>query len=747
LSSSALPLTPKGKDYAMSAGETDEKKEEQPDGLKYTINKTLEILSKVKYRFDNCGDARYPSAIVTTKPFTKALLDIKNKGIKIRVITEITKDNLSYCKELMQVVNEVRHLDGVKGNFTVTDTEYVSYAISSEEARPSLTKAVLTISKELVQQQQHFFDMLWNKAIPAEQKVMEMESGIMLPERTEIINGAYNILRLTLESVPHIRESLDNCIDSNSPVSFFLFEPMWNHLKELASTKNGVRFRFITEITKDNLPYCKEMAKIFELRHLNGIKGNLEIIDGREYRASPSIKPGVPPDVLIRSTAKVFVEQQQFFFETLWSKAIPAEHRIKEIEEGREPEKLEIIPDTRKSISLAFDIMNKTQKELLVLFATPRTLILALQAGAADIYRKISKNGVDIKLLIPRGAPDEIEQNNEQIAKVREEIASSPSINLRFSDVALNTRITIMISDRNEFMSWELRDDTLDDLYMAGGIATYSNIKALASSYAVIFDSLWKITEFAENLRIANIKLEGNEKAMKEFINIAAHELRAPIQPIVGLSEMLSDARNDPQQQKKLFDVIIRNAHKLENLAEDVLDVTRIESGRLQLSMQKIDLYELVESVVSDFQRFLPADGNVTMSYQQKLSDDFDENNKGMSRVVVLGDPERIVQVLSNLLRNALKFTNNGKINVRVGRKDSPSYGEAIVSISDSGKGIDPEVKSKLFEKFVSKSEKGTGLGLFISKSIIEAHRGKIWGENNKDAKGATFTFTLPLAT
>jgi signal transduction histidine kinase len=304
-----------------------------------------------------------------------------------------------------------------------------------------------------------------------------------------------------------------------------------------------------------------------------------------------------------------------------------------------------------------------------------------------------------------------------------------------------------MISDRNEFMSWELRDDTLDDLYMAGGIATYSNIKALASSYAVIFDSLWKITEFAENLRIANIKLEGNEKAMKEFINIAAHELRAPIQPIVGLSEMLSDARNDPQQQKKLFDVIIRNAHKLENLAEDVLDVTRIESGRLQLSMQKIDLYELVESVVSDFQRFLPADGNVTMSYQQKLSDDFDENNKGMSRVVVLGDPERIVQVLSNLLRNALKFTNNRKINVRVGRKDSPSYGEAIVSISDSGKGIDPEVKSKLFEKFVSKSEKGTGLGLFISKSIIEAHRGKIWGENNKDAKGATFTFTLPLAT
>jgi signal transduction histidine kinase len=295
-------------------------------------------------------------------------------------------------------------------------------------------------------------------------------------------------------------------------------------------------------------------------------------------------------------------------------------------------------------------------------------------------------------------------------------------------------------------MSWELRDDTLDNLYLAGGIASYSNVKALASSYAIIFDNLWKITELAENLRIANTKLESNEKAMKEFINIAAHELRTPLQPILGLSEMLSNARNDPQQHGKFVEIIVRNAHKLENLAEDILDVTRIESGRLQLSMEMIDLYELVDSVVHDFQRFLPADGKVTMNYQ-KLSDGRnDEDGHGMSRLAILGDPERIAQVLSNLLRNALKFTKEGTINVRIGRNDSPSSSEAVVSISDSGQGIDPEVVHKLFEKFVSKSEKGTGLGLFISKSIVEAHGGKIWAENNKDVNGATFSFTLPLA-
>jgi signal transduction histidine kinase len=135
------------------------------------------------------------------------------------------------------------------------------------------------------------------------------------------------------------------------------------------------------------------------------------------------------------------------------------------------------------------------------------------------------------------------------------------------------------------------------------------------------------------------------------------------------------------------------------------------------------------------------------MNYQ-KLSDGRnDDDDHGMSRLAVLGDPERIAQVLSNLLGNALKFTKEGTINVRVGRTDSPSSSEAIVSISDSGQGIDPEVMHKLFEKFTSKSESGTGLGLFLSKSIVEAHGGKIWGENNKDGNGATFTFTLPLAT
>jgi two-component system sensor histidine kinase VicK len=369
-------------------------------------------------------------------------------------------------------------------------------------------------------------------------------------EKTEVIYGAENVLNRAIQGIPLAKETIDLCGEEDGPSAIVANEPILK--KYIEASKRGVRIRQITEITKTNILDCKKLMGCMEQRHLYGLYGYFVIVDGKQFHSHAYEQEAKSFPHMVTSTVKVFVQQQQYFFNTLWEKATPAEQRINEIEEGRAPEKLEIIQDTQKSIGRAFDIMNKTQKELLVLFATQRTFTFALRGEAADIYRKLSKNGVDIKLLVPRGGADQIEEeNNEQIAKVREEMSSS--INLRFSDVDLNTRITIMISDRNEFMSWELKDDTLNDPYLAGGIATYSNIKALASSYATIFDNLWKITEFAENLRIANIKLENNDKAMKEFINIAAHELRTPIQPILGLSEMLPDARNDPQQHGNLL--------------------------------------------------------------------------------------------------------------------------------------------------------------------------------------------------
>jgi two-component system, OmpR family, sensor histidine kinase VicK len=723
-------------------------------GADNIVKKQLQIITKAQATVDYCHSSESPSIIATFEPFMQTIIRLNKRGVKQRYITEITEGNIQYCKELAKYV-QLRHLDHVQGTLGIIDGKiYGAIANTKENHLP--TEFIYSNVTSFIDQQQYFFETLWNKAISAGQRIREIEEGIPV-ETTEIIDGTENILNKAIEGLSLTKGTFDNCIDRACPSSYVLTSPIWNKCIELFN--RGVRLRFITEITSDNVSYCKDIMKISELRHLDGIMGNFGISDGRDYRATASMQQGQPPTHAIRSTIKTFVDQQQYFFETLWNKAISAEQRIKEIEEGRPPEKLEIIQDTQKSISRAFDIMNKTQKELLVLFATPRTFTIALQAGAADIYRKMSANGININVLVPRRGGAEIEEHNEQqiIARVREEI--SPSINIRFSDVDLNTRITIMISDRKEFMSWELRDDTLDDPYLAGGIATYSNIKSLASSYATIFDNLWKITELAENLRIANIKLESNEKAMKEFINIAAHELRTPIQPILGLSEMLhSVASNtdDPQRQRKFIDVIIRNAHKLENLAEDILDVTRIDSGRLQLSMEKIDLHELVKGVVSDFQAVIKSkfDENENSSkavicLKEEYPDDRAADPKLEHPIVVLADANRIVQVIANLLSNAVKFStqrDRALITVTRGIRVIDGKPMAIVSVSDQGQGIKPEILSRLFQKFISGSEKGTGLGLYISKNIIKAHGGEIWAESNKSGIGASFVFTLPLS-
>jgi two-component system sensor histidine kinase VicK len=586
-------------------------------------------------------------------------------------------------------------------------------------------------------------------------------------ERTEIWYGVDNIISRSLEVLSRMQTTYDLCLDSTGVSPILEIEPIKKAYFELKN--RGVKIRIITEITIQNISYCKEIMNIGDVRHLEGIKGNFVIADGAKYAGIANTHDGKLPQ-LISSNVMAFVEQQQYFFEMLWDKAIPAKKRIREIEEGRSPEKLEIIEDTQKSISRAFDIMNKTQKELLVLFATPRTFSLALLGEAASIYRKISENGVNIKLLVPRGTVDHIEEN-EQIAKVRE---ISPSINLRFSEVDLNTRITIMISDRNEFMSWELRDDTLDDPYLAGGIATYSNIKSIASSYATIFDNLWKITEFAENLRIANIKLEGNEKAMKEFINIAAHELRTPIQPLLGLSEVVRDrilnlakqlqsweqeevvyrqlqdaaspaipARSDSNYRSSslasyieeiigMVDVVNRNAKRLEKLTSSLLDVSRIENNKsLGLSKENFNLVQKIRNVIHDIK-----------SSQGEKADAIEIVYHAPDEPIMIeADKTRIYEVVSNLLRNAIKFTDSGTITI-TSRLEGKN---AIISIKDTGRSIDPELMPRLFTKFASKSETGTGLGLYLSKKIIEAHGGKIWAENNKDEKGATFAFTLPL--
>src|SRR5215212_8174085 len=295
------------------------------------------------------------------------------------------------------------------------------------------------------------------------------------------------------------------------------------------------------------------------------------------------------------------------------------------------------------------------------------------------------------------------------------------------------------------------------------------------------------LEELNEKLIKANEKLEGNDKVQKEFINIAAHELRTPIVPILNLSEILysnvkehhqqqqlqqreAQGEEQQQQQKEMLEIILRNANRLHQLTEDILDVTRIESHTLQIRKERFNLNDAILNVIEDYRERIANgqdNGNVKLIYEPANSSS-SSNNSNSSIILVEADRRRLAQVISNLLNNAIKFTKEGTVTVTtttnsiIKRKDAERDSgegeeeegageeeEVVIAVKDTGTGIDPELMPRLFTKFATKSYQGTGLGLYISKSIIEAHGGKMWAENNSDEgshKGATFYFTLPVA-
>lgn len=290
-----------------------------------------------------------------------------------------------------------------------------------------------------------------------------------------------------------------------------------------------------------------------------------------------------------------------------------------------------------------------------------------------------------------------------------------------------------------------------------------------------------KVKEKTNSLEESNKKLvKSNEllgaqdKMQREFINVAAHELRTPIVPILGFSEVLyskvkelrqkenkQEELEQLQEQEEMLEIILRNADRLHQLTEDILDVTRIESQTLKLRKERFNVNDLILEVIEDSRKRI-AKGNVKLMHEM-------ENN---STAIVDADRRRLTQVISNLLDNAIKFTKEGTVTVtanirrKVTDSDNSREGkegavkeeeqeEVVIAVKDTGSGIDPELIPRLFTKFATKSYRGTGLGLYISKSVVEAHGGKMWAMNNYEngsnfdrrLRGATFYFTLPLVS
>ncbi len=291
----------------------------------------------------------------------------------------------------------------------------------------------------------------------------------------------------------------------------------------------------------------------------------------------------------------------------------------------------------------------------------------------------------------------------------------------------------------------EVNRDILNVIAQNKG-SNVDELSVLSNSFNYMVNSLKNLKkkdELINELKKTNEELKYKDQLKNEFINVAAHEIKTPIQPIIALSQLLhQEGINNIEKNKELLNIIFRNSKRLKQLTEDVLDVASIESGSLLLTKEKFNLKEMITDVLKEYKQTIQNKNNI------KFFLEFNDNNE----ISIKADKNRLTQVIHNLLDNALKFTKEGSITVIVEiKKDNTNdkYDEIFISIKDTGAGIHPAVFPKLFTKFVTKSPiAGTGLGLFICKSIIEMHGGKIWATNNKEKDkgvGSTFTFSLPL--
>ena len=556
-------------------------------------------------------------------------------------------------------------------------------------------------------------------------------------ERTEVLYGSENVM-YTLSQFVSRSKTINSCGDSRGPSFVIEIQEYRKLLTELKKRK--IKIRFITDITKDNLVYCKELMNYYaEIRHLEGIKANFSISES-EYIASSTLIQGEkvhqssgPIQQVIYSNVKDIVDQQQYVFESFWNKSILAEQRFNEIEKGCILGHTEVIQIPIKTKELFIKLVKKSKEEILLLLPSVNAFLREERIGIIHYLKEAAqRRGINVKIMTP---------TNDIINEIIQNIKSNNINNLVIqpfeissAEINVNT-VTILVVDRKESLVIEKKDDSKNDFLDAIGLSTYSTSNPTVLSYVSVFESLSNQVKLYNQLKI-------HGKMQEEFINIASHELRTPTQAILAYSDLL---QHHPEKRDEMIQAIKRNATRLQRLTEDILDVTKIESNTLHLHKEIFDLTDLLSITIDDYKNNIEkndnGEGKIRLIY----------TNINKEPLFVEADYQRIVQVLSNILNNAVKFAKEGKVGGEAMytlplKKRKQVMQEVTVTIKDTGQGIDYEILPRLFTKFATKSTKGTGLGLFICKSIIEAHGGTIWAENNNRwQRRATFAFSLPI--
>jgi two-component system, OmpR family, sensor histidine kinase VicK len=688
-------------------------------GIDTVMNTVLQFLYHTKGKIDACVDYTRPSLAIDIIILKRAFLDARKRGVRLRYATEINKDNISYCKQLMSMVDELRHLEGIKGNFYISETGYLAPATFHEAGEPA-AQIIYSNVKGLIEHQKYVFETLWSKTIPAEQRIREIEEGVEHHE-TVIIDNSDDIIR-EIYSLTASSNQLDTCLTSGGmQYSHKYFFDIKKKLLDKQRRGEHKGLRYITSIDNNNLDLIKlYLKKGIKIRHVGNLPPmSFGVSDKKIAVTIEKMENGKVVQSLLLSNESQYLKHFSSVFQRLWENGVEAAERIHEIEEGVEAEFYNVITDNEKASQILIDMTKSVRKKALIFLPNDKALVRIDRLGIIDSLLGASRNGAEVKIISPLS-----EENSEIQRKILE---NAPDIRMLDGNIS---PYGMYIIDHEKFLRAELKKPKADKFSDAIGLVVYSNRRTTVDSFESVFELLW-------NERILVQELRKADTMQKEFISIAAHELKTPIQAILGMSGLL---KYYPEKTDQVIEVISRNAIRLQRLSAHILDATRIESQTLKLDKERFDIRDLISTIIEDYKE------RIKDSTNDRVELIYNDNSNISHAIIVEADKERINQVISNLLSNSIQFTNDGHISLEMATSDQNN--EVIVTVRDTGKGINPEIMPRLFSKFVTRSQQGTGLGLFISKNIIESHGGKIWAENNVlEGRGTIFSFTLPLVS
>jgi signal transduction histidine kinase len=522
---------------------------------------------------------------------------------------------------------------------------------------------------------------------------------------------------------------------------------------------NLERTRWIGIIDKETMHLIKSFLEFgMQIRHIQNMPPmNFAVSSEELYATIDEMKDGEMPCSLLITKEPSYVNHYKSIFEELWKKGVDATDRIKDIETGVDLSDIEVIPSSARAQDLYLDIVKSASEEILWIFPSTSAFLIQDEMGAIPLATQAARDrNVKVRILTP--ANSFVERKIQQL----KEYCPSCLIDFRYIEQMSETKATILVIDRKSSLVMEIKDDSKTTFQQATGLSTYSNSKAGVLSYVAIFENLWRQAELYQRLKksneelaAANKQLEIEGKMQQDFINIAAHELRTPTHSILGYAELLEIEKSKTRKDEYVYP-ILNNAKRLQRLIDDILDAAKIDNQTLRLQKEQFNLKDVIEDIVEGY------DKKIKREQEETSLRWISKRKKGIALdyqpidILVVADRNKVSRVISNLLNNAIEFTTEGTIAITTiiestktdNNKNVVNNNMVTVCIRDSGIGIDEGVFTKLFTKFATKSEKGTGigLGLFISKSIVEAHGGRIWAENNSNGKGSAFYFSLPLS-